>query len=180
MSEGNGLDLPPERFRLDRQSGEVILIERNRRERALRPTMAAAHEIEERLQAGLSAVRTRFAHATWPFTVDVVSNPKMVVSTKDMAAVLAIGARAAGQPMTDKDAEAVVWENGVDWLALGLFHFVAACCDGGRLRADDAKNADSPNGLRRELNGEAKEIEATADAMTEAMTTESLSADTSD
>lgn len=171
MSAGNGATpaTPPKLFRFDRQTGDVVLLDKSGRERRLRPTMAAAEQIEAQLGAGMNVLQTRIAAAAWPFAPQVVAEPKMVPSSSELAVILLAGLQAGGEKSaTLDDAKKIVWDLGPTKTASALFEFAWAATDGGRLREDDLKNEVSPPGSLLEPSGDqTEEDQITADLLTE-------------
>jgi len=162
MASGNGTKAPtpPESFRLDRQTGEVIFTDRSGKERRLKPTMAATEQLESRLNSGIEVVRTRVAAACWPFAPHVAAEPKMIPTTAELAVVMWSGLQAAGErSLTVDDAKKLIWDVGRSKVVGALFEFTWACADGGRLREEDLKNGDSPSGSSNEPNGEDEAID---------------------
>ena len=158
MSAGNGSTppKPPEPFRLDRQTGEVVLIDASGRDRRLRPTMAATEQIESQLSAGMEVLRTRVAAACWPYAPHVAAEPKMIPTLAELAVILLAGLQAGGERgATLEEAKKLIWDLGRSKVVVALFEFTWAAADGGRLRAEDLKNEVSPSGSQPEPNGEA-------------------------
>ena len=159
MTTGNGAAFS---HRLDRVTGEVVL-SLNGKEHRLKPTMEAAEEVERVLDQGLEMLRSRIVYGGAIFAPEnTVIDPKMTLKTWEMGAILAAGLRASGATTlaTQEFGKRLVFEAGRAAIRPALVEYIWACCDGGRLRADDLKNEGSSSGSQQEPPGEAEDLES--------------------
>jgi hypothetical protein len=138
----------PQPRKANRISGEVTFSDHHGREIRLRPTFEAALEIEDVL-GGLDALRLRVAAGGTPG----IPAP----TTRELGVIIAAGVRATGEERVDSTKAArFAFDVGRDKLRKPLSEFLRALVDGGKLREDDLKNAESSNGSTSET--EANEL----------------------
>lgn len=146
-------------------TGAVTIVDNAGRTKKLLPTFEAALEIEDELGVGVDQLRNRAA---------LGGIQAVALTTRELGLIVYVGLKAAGEEGVSRDsATRWVWEIGRTKLRPPLIDFLWALADGGRGRAEDLKNAGSPNGSLSAPNGGEEKTEATDELISELKATAS-------